>query len=131
MGRHKAAGPLRGAGALPVLAGLMPHAINRLAAPLAGRTAGWLFDLVITTVPVPATPLLLGGAPMRELYPLAPLARGHGLGVALSQFRDAIYIGIHADRDALPDIDKLAEALPGVIAELSRPGHHRQGKNAG
>jgi WS/DGAT/MGAT family acyltransferase len=121
MDRHKAAGPSRGAGALPVLAGLMPHAVHRLAAPLAGRAAGWLFDLVITTVPLPSAPLLLGGAPLRALYPLVPLARGHALGIALSQHRDAIHIGIHADRDALPDIDKLAEALPGVIAELSQP----------
>jgi diacylglycerol O-acyltransferase / wax synthase len=51
-----------------------------------------------------------------------PLAHGHALGIALSQHRDAIHIGIHADRDALPDIDKLAEALPGAIAELSQPG---------
>ena len=132
MDRNKATGSLRGAGALPVLAGLMPHAINRLAAPLAGRAAGWLFDLVITTVPLPATPpLLLGGAPMRELYPLVPLAHGHGLGIALCHYGDAIHIGIHADRDALPDIDKLAEALPAVIAELSQPEHHRPGKNTG
>jgi diacylglycerol O-acyltransferase / wax synthase len=126
MDRRKAAGPRRGAGALPVLASLLPHAVHRLATPLAGRAAGWLFDLVITTVPLPATQMLLGGALLRELYPLVPLAHGHALGIALSHDRDTIHIGIHADLGALPDIDKLAEALPGAIIELAEPGHRER-----
>jgi WS/DGAT/MGAT family acyltransferase len=122
MDHNKAAGPRRGPGALPVLAGALPHAVHRLATPLAGHAAPWLFDLVITTVPVPGTPLRLGGAHLRELYPLAPLAHGHALSIALSTYRDSVHIGLHADRDALPDIDKLAEALPGAITDLHNTG---------
>jgi diacylglycerol O-acyltransferase / wax synthase len=98
--------------------GSCPTPLHRLVTPLAGRAAPWLFDLVITTVPLPGTPLRLGGAYLRELYPLAPLARGHTLAIALSTYCDSVHIGLHADREAVPDIDKLAEALHVAVTDL-------------
>lgn len=124
MERHKTVGARAGAGALPILAELIPPAVHRIVTPLLGHCAGLLFDLVVTTVPMPRAQLRLGGSPLRELYPLAPLASGHALAIALSPHRDNVYIGLHADADALPDIDKLTEALPVALAELAT-GVHR------
>jgi WS/DGAT/MGAT family acyltransferase len=122
MDRHKAAGARSGAGALPVLAGFIAPAVHRVAAPLAGRGAGLLFDIVVTTIPMPRIPLRLNGSPLRELYPLAPLAHGHGLAIALSRHDGTAHIGLHADAGALPDIDKLVDALDVATAELASAG---------
>lgn len=118
MDANKTAGPRRGAGALPVLAGLIPPALHRFAAPLAAYAAPLLFDIVVTSVPLPPVPLHLGGGRLAELYPIAPLASGHALAIGLSRYRDAVHIGLYADGAALPDLEKLTEALPAALAEL-------------
>jgi hypothetical protein len=86
----------------------------------AGRRRGGAaaFDTVVTNVPLPPVPLTLAGARMREVYPFAPLAAGHGLGVAISAYRDSVHIGLQADRDAVPDVDVLAECVTKAAATL-------------
>ncbi|MCI2417586.1 wax ester/triacylglycerol synthase family O-acyltransferase [Saccharopolyspora sp. K220] len=118
MGCNKSAGPLRGPGAFPVLAGRVPQIVHQVATPLAGQGAALLFDTVITNVPLPAFPAALAGAELAEVYPVAPLAVGHALAVAVSQFRDTVHVGVQANRAALPDLEKLSEALPLAVAEL-------------
>ncbi|MEV0056339.1 wax ester/triacylglycerol synthase family O-acyltransferase [Saccharopolyspora shandongensis] len=118
MHRNKSAGPLRGPGALAVLAGRVPPIAHLLAAPLAGHGAGLLFDTVITNVPLPDIPVSLDGSTLREFYPLAPLAAGHALSVAVTQYRDTVHIGVQAHRFAVSDLEKLSEALPHAVAEL-------------
>jgi len=111
MDRNKAAGPTKGAGALPILADRLPPVLHRLCMPVAGVAAPLLFDTVVTNVPLPSVPLTLAGAPLAEVYPFAPLGPGHAIGFAISQYRDAVHIGLQTDRDAVPDIDVLASAI--------------------
>lgn len=61
----------------------------------------------------------LDGAGLRELYPLAPLAAGHGLAIAASQYRDRVHLGLHVNDTALPDLDKLTDAVPHAVTELT------------
>jgi WS/DGAT/MGAT family acyltransferase len=131
MDRNKAAGARTGAGALPVLADAVPPAVHRIVTPVVGRAAGWLFDLLVTTVPLSSAQLRLGGHPLRELYPLAPLARGQALAIALSRQNDNVYIGFHADSGALPDMDKLAEAVAVATTELADTATDRSGSVSG
>jgi len=119
MDRNKSNGPLRGAGAFPVLAGLMPRLALRMLTPLVSSHAGALFDLVITTVRVPSVPLSVCGAPVAEVYPLVPLAPGQALGVALCHYKDNVHIGFAADPQALPDLDKLLDAVDSARLELT------------
>ncbi|MGW1680639.1 wax ester/triacylglycerol synthase family O-acyltransferase [Saccharopolyspora sp. NPDC002376] len=119
MDRNKATGPLRGPGAFLVLAGQMPPLAHQLATPVVSQTAGLLFDTMITSVPLPDMKVTLDGAPLRELYPLAPLAAGHALSIAITPYLDTIHIGIQANRDAVADLEKLGDALPHAIAELT------------
>ncbi|WP_190814202.1 wax ester/triacylglycerol synthase family O-acyltransferase [Saccharopolyspora pogona] len=118
MDRNKSAGPLHGPGAFPVLAGRMPPLVHQLTSSLAGHSAGLLFDTVITNVPLPGIPVSLDGAPLRELYPLAPLAAGHALSIAVTPYRKFVHIGVQANRCAVGDLEKLSEALPHAVAEL-------------
>ncbi|MFB7918265.1 wax ester/triacylglycerol synthase family O-acyltransferase [Streptomyces sp. NPDC056061] len=125
MGRNKAAGPLRGAGAVAVLADQLPSLAHRFGAPIAGGAARLLFDILVTSVPLPRSALSLGGCPLRAVYPMAPLARGQALAVALSTYGGQVHVGLVADGRALPDLERLAVCVHDEVAELlslSPPG---------
>lgn len=119
MQRNRAAGTGRGPGAIPVLAGLLPAAVHRVAAPVAGQGAALLFDLMVTSIPVPSIPFTLDGAELAEVFPMAPLAAGQALVIGLSWYRRRAYVALHADRDGLPDVQCLAEAVAPAVCELS------------
>lgn len=119
MDRNKADGPQRGPGAVPLLAQELPGVLHRLAMPLARCAAPVLFDIVVTTVPLPGAGLSLDGAGLDEMYPLVPLAPGHALGIAIARYRDTIHIGLHADQFALADLEKLSDAFPDALADLA------------
>ncbi|MFE7334106.1 WSD1 family O-acyltransferase, partial [Streptomyces fimicarius] len=118
MDRNKAAGPLKGAGAVAVLADQLPPLAHRFGAPLAANAARMLFDVLVTSVPLPRSALSLGGCPLTALYPMAPLARGQSLAVALSTYGGRVHVGLVADGKALPDLDRLAEAVQEEFTEL-------------
>ncbi|MFJ6142447.1 wax ester/triacylglycerol synthase family O-acyltransferase [Streptomyces anulatus] len=118
MDRNKAAGPLKGAGAVAVLADQLPPLAHRFGAPLAANAARMLFDVLVTSVPLPRSGLSLGGCPLTALYPMAPLARGQSLAVALSTYGGRVHVGLVADGKALPDLDRLAAAVEEEFAEL-------------
>ncbi|MCX5394620.1 wax ester/triacylglycerol synthase family O-acyltransferase [Streptomyces sp. NBC_00094] len=121
MDRNKAAGPFRGAGAVALLADRLPPLAHRFGAPFASGAARLLFDLLVTQVPLPRTALSLGGAPLRGLFPMAPLARGQSLAVAMSPYGGRVHVGLVADGEAVPDLDALADALTAELDLLDPP----------
>ncbi|WP_330172522.1 wax ester/triacylglycerol synthase family O-acyltransferase [Streptomyces sp. NBC_01498] len=124
MDRNKKEGPSRGAGAVAVLAGQLHPLAHRLGAPLAGSAARVLFDVLVTSVPLPGATLSFGGCPLREIYPMAPLARGQSLAVGLTTYGGRVHVGLVADGKAVPDLGGLAahmgEELT-VLLELPAP----------
>ncbi|MER7956531.1 wax ester/triacylglycerol synthase family O-acyltransferase [Streptomyces sp. NPDC096030] len=122
MDRNKAVGPLRGAGAVAVLADQLPPLAHRFGAPLASGAARLLFDVLVTNVPLPRSALSLGGAPLRTLFPMAPLARGQALAVAMSPYGGRVHVGLVADGKAVPDLDALATALSAELDLLDGAG---------
>jgi WS/DGAT/MGAT family acyltransferase len=121
MDRNKAAGPGRGPGAIPVLAERVPAAMHRVVTPLTRQSAGRLFDTIVTNVPLPPVPLTLAGAPLREVYPIAPLAHGHSLGIAMSAHRGNVHIGLHGSGPAGP-LSRLANSVPAALGALQAAG---------
>lgn len=122
MARNKAAGPHRGAGAFPLLAERMPTLLHRLGTRTAGMAAPLLFDLVITSVPVPAPRLTLDGAPLAHVHPFVPLAPRQAVGIAVAPYRDTVHIGLQANADAVPDLGALRDAVAKSAAELVHTG---------
>ncbi|MFF2060325.1 wax ester/triacylglycerol synthase family O-acyltransferase [Streptomyces sp. NPDC058200] len=120
MDRNKSDGPWRGAGAVALLADQLPALAHRLGAPLAGNAARMLFDILVTSVPLPRSRLSLGGCPLREVYPMAPLARGQSLAVALSTYGGRVHVGLVADGKAVPDLEQLARGMTDELEELLR-----------
>jgi diacylglycerol O-acyltransferase len=55
---------------------------------------------------------------MVETYPVHPLMPGHPLAIAVTSYEGAVYYGITADRDLLPDVDLLGPCLVEALDEL-------------
>ena len=77
-----------------------------------------LFNLTITNVPGPWTPLYAFGARMRELHPFVPLAADHTVGVAIFSLNGVVVFGIGADCAAVHDLDVLAYGIEDGLDEL-------------
>jgi len=76
------------------------------------------FNLVVTNVPGPQVPLYCMGARMLEAYPMVPLSRNLGLGIAILSYCGVLHVGLLADRDAFPDLDVLARGIEEAFTEL-------------
>lgn len=120
MDRNKDAGPARGAGAVALLADHVHPLGHRLGGPLVAQAARLLFDILVTSVPLPGLTFSLGGSRVREVYPLAPLARGQSLAVAVSTYKGTVHYGLVADAAAVPDLAALADALRAELDALVR-----------
>ena len=75
-------------------------------------------NLVVTNVPGPQFPMYLAGAEMVETYPVPPLLSGFSVSVGVTSYDGAVYYGISADRDSLPDIDVLGQCVRESLDEL-------------
>ncbi|MEV7507111.1 wax ester/triacylglycerol synthase family O-acyltransferase [Streptomyces sp. NPDC091201] len=120
MDRNKDAGPARGAGAVALLADHVHPLGHRLGGPLVAQAARLLFDILVTSVPLPGLTFSLGGSRVHEVYPLAPLARGQSLAVAVSTYKGTVHYGLVADASAVPDLAELAGALRAELDSLVR-----------
>ncbi|MER6013916.1 wax ester/triacylglycerol synthase family O-acyltransferase [Streptomyces bluensis] len=118
MDRNKDAGPNRGAGAVALLADHVPPLGHRLGGPLVSQAARLWFDILVTSVPLPGLGLRLGGHALTEVYPFAPLAGGQSLAVAVSTYRGRVHYGLVADAEAVPDLDRFAEAVSAEVGTL-------------
>jgi diacylglycerol O-acyltransferase / wax synthase len=113
----KSSGQAVGAQVLTDLSGFAPSTILDQASRLAGRQR--FFNLVVTNVPGPQFPLYLLGRRMLDPFPMVPLAKGQGIGVALLSYDGAINFGIVGDYDLLWDLDDFGDDLRESLAELA------------
>jgi WS/DGAT/MGAT family acyltransferase len=106
-----------GAQALTQLSGFAPPTIMDQAARLMSKQR--FFNLVVTNVPGPQFPLYLLGRELKQPFPMVPLARNQGLGIALMSYNGHINFGLIGDYEVLWDIESLAEYLRESLAELA------------
>ncbi|HVE64752.1 MAG TPA: wax ester/triacylglycerol synthase family O-acyltransferase [Mycobacteriales bacterium] len=118
MTAHKESNQAVGAEALVTLSGFAPPTLHALGARLAGGLSRRMFNLVITNVPGPQIPLYANGAQMLEVYPVVPLAQAQAVVVGLTSYNGGVYYGLNADRDAMYDVDVLAQCIGESLAEL-------------
>ncbi|HEY8153675.1 MAG TPA: wax ester/triacylglycerol synthase family O-acyltransferase [Myxococcota bacterium] len=79
---------------------------------------GRLANVISTNVPGPTETRWLCGARALELRPLVPIADGLGLGLAVFSYDGWLQIGLSADADLVPDLEKLEQALGEAFASL-------------
>jgi WS/DGAT/MGAT family acyltransferase len=95
-----------------------PPALHAMAARLVSR--GRWFNLVVSNVPAPQTPLYLAGAPLVASYPAMPLGEKCGLSIACTSLAGTMAFGLTGDWDSTPDIDILARGIETSIDELEK-----------
>jgi WS/DGAT/MGAT family acyltransferase len=121
-----------GARTITELAGFASPTILSQAARMQQRQRG--FNVVVTNVPGPQTPLYLLGRRLRALYPVLPLAHRQALGIAVTSYDGRLGFGLLADYDAVPDLEVLAEALrtsiDALAAAASVPRRAERGRRA-
>ena len=118
MAAHKETGQAVGADAIVGMVGFAPPTLHALAARLGSGLSKRFFNVVVTNVPGPQFPLYAAGARLLAAYPVVPLARGQAVSIALTSYDGGVYYGLNADRDAMPDVDVLAQCLVDALAEL-------------
>jgi WS/DGAT/MGAT family acyltransferase len=118
MKAHKETGKAVGADALVGLAGFAPPTLHALGARAASSMSKRWFNLVVTNVPGPQQPLYADGARMLATFPVVPLAKTQAVSIGLTSYDGQVFYGLNADRDAMPDIDVLAQCIVDAVAEL-------------
>jgi diacylglycerol O-acyltransferase / wax synthase len=115
---HKDSGRAVGARSLADIAGFAPTTLHALGVRTATEVVRKQHDLVITNVPGPHVPLFAAGAQLVASYPVLPLSAGHLLAVGVTSYDGEIFLGLNADRDAIGDLEVLAQCVRDALEEL-------------
>ena len=76
-------------------------------------------NLIVSNVPGPPFPLYFAGAEAVAAYPMGPVMEGCGLNVTVFSYQDSVDIGFMVDRELVPDVWAMAEAVPPALDELA------------
>ena len=99
------------------LMGILPAPVQAFAGALA-TTPIPAFNMVSTNVPGPQVPLYAMGKRMIAYYPYVPVGYAIGCGCAIMSYDQNLYFGLTSDTQAMPDVEKLKEALDQSFVEL-------------
>jgi diacylglycerol O-acyltransferase len=115
---HRETGRAVAANKLAEIAGFAPTTFHAIGSRVAGRHSPRSYQLLITNVPGPQFPLFAAGARMVASYPVLPLMPGHALAIGVTSYDGRVFFGLHADRDAMPDLEVLGQCLHEALDEL-------------
>jgi diacylglycerol O-acyltransferase len=94
---------------------------SRLTLRLNSTTASRpMWNVVISNVPGPQFPLYCAGARLEANYPISVITDGMGLNITVMSYCGHLDFGLIADRDQIPDLDKLMGWLGEELDELRR-----------
>lgn len=106
--------------AAPTLLGLAARAVHHQP----------FFNLIVTNIPGPQTPLYCMGARMLEAYPIVPLTGNLSVVVGILSYCGEMHFGLFADPEACDDLPVFAGALEDAFSELSKLAEEREGAHS-
>lgn len=115
---HKDTGRAVAANRLAGIAGFAPTTFHAIGSRVAAVELRRGFQIAITNVPGPQSPLYAAGARMVGTYPVPPLLPGQALAIGVTSYDGKVFYGITADRDLVPDADTLGQCLRDALDEL-------------
>jgi diacylglycerol O-acyltransferase len=115
---HKETGRAVAANRLAGIAGFAPTTFHAIGSRVAAAELRRGFQIAITNVPGPQSPLYAAGARMVATYPVPPLLPGQSLSIGITSYDGKVFFGITADRDLVPDADTLGQCIGEALDEL-------------
>jgi diacylglycerol O-acyltransferase / wax synthase len=128
----KRSGRAAGTDAVLSMLGALPAVLKDRAARVAASPR--MYNLTVSNIPGPPSPVYMLGAELREAYPVVPIADGHSLSIGMFSYLDRLFFGVYADPKALPEAETLPRALEASILALARrrrsrsPSYDRPGR---
>ena len=116
----KASGRPAGTGAMLGALGLLPGPAQEPGGPH-GVELRVCSTSPSRTSPARGSRVYMLGAELSEAYPVVPLAEQHALSIGMFSYRDALFFGLYADPEALPEVDELPAFLDAEILALAGP----------
>ncbi len=89
------------------------------------------WNLVISNVPGPQTPLYCAGARVVANYPVSVITDGMGLNITVMSYCGSMDFGIVSDRDQMPDVQCLIDWISDELDELKPKRRGRRGRSNG
>jgi len=115
---HKETGRAVAANRLAGIAGFAPATFHAIGSRVAAAEMRRGFQLSITNVPGPQSPLYAAGAKMLRTFPIPPLLPGQTLAIGVTSYNGSVFYGITADRDLVPDAEVLGQCVTEALVEL-------------
>jgi diacylglycerol O-acyltransferase len=115
---HRETGSAVAANKLAGLPGFATSTFHAVGARVAEAEANRGHQIVITNVPGPQETVYMAGEPVAEVYPCIPLTEHRTVSIGVTSYRGRVFYGITADREAVPDVDVLAQCIDDALAEL-------------
>jgi diacylglycerol O-acyltransferase / wax synthase len=115
---HKETGRAVAANRLAGIAGFAPTTFHAIGARVAAAEMRRDFQISITNVPGPQSPLYAAGAKMVRTFPIPPLLPNQALAIGVTSYDGSVFFGITADRDLVPDADVLGQCVTEALTEL-------------
>lgn len=79
-----------------------------------------VINVIVSNVPGPPFPLYLAGAQLVALHPLGPIFDDCGLNITVISYLDHVDFGFIACHELVPDVERLAAAIPETLVELTK-----------
>jgi diacylglycerol O-acyltransferase / wax synthase len=115
---HKDTGRAVDARTLSDIAGFAPTTLHALGVRVSNEVLRRQHDVLVTNVPGPQMALYAAGERLVASYPVLPLGAGHLLAIGVTSYDGHVFFGLTADRDAVGDLDVLAQCLDDAVEEL-------------
>ncbi len=115
---HRETGFAVAANKLAGLPGFATSTFHAVGARVAEAESNRGHQIVITNVPGPQETVFMAGEPVAEVYPCIPLTEHRTVSIGVTSYRGRVFYGITADREAVPDVDVLAQCIEDALAEL-------------
>jgi len=77
------------------------------------------YNVIISNVPGSPVPVYAAGAQQIASYPVSVIHDGVGLNITVFSYQDRVDFGLVADRELIPDLDRMTESLAEALAGLS------------
>ena len=103
-------------------ADFVPATLMTLGARVFARTGQRVVNTVTTNIPGPQYPLYLLGSRMLEMFPYIPVAQDVRISIGIVSYLGQLAFGVTGDYDAVPDLDRLCDAIEATLHEMTGPG---------